>query len=101
MRDGAELTFRVGFASIFLINAIVAWVSPQDFAKLVADTPFIGAQLAAIPGVVVAIGANDFVLGLLVLGGRWRRVVYVWASLWFLAITLVKVFHLVAGLLPS
>lgn len=85
--------FRVGFAGIFLANALVAWFTPGDFLMLIQDNVLV--QLTGYPHVYIMVaGVNDLLLALLILSGRWPRVVYVWASFWLMVVTLVKLLHL-------
>jgi hypothetical protein len=91
-----DAVFLVGLAGVFLVNAIVAVVHPDDFVGLVAGSS-IGRTLglAEAGWVVPLIAANDLALGLAVLAAaRWRagrRLVLAWSGVWLLGVTLVKV----------
>jgi uncharacterized membrane protein YphA (DoxX/SURF4 family) len=83
------LIFRIGFASVFLINAIIAVVDPGGFVKLMQGS-LLGGFITDFSPFVWLIGLNDFVIGLLVLSGRWRTWVLAWSGMWLLAVTLIK-----------
>ncbi len=85
--------FRIGFASIFLINAFTAVFFPNDFLTLVSDNFLVLLTGHAIWYVWFA-GVNDLLLGLLILSNKWPWLVYTWASLWLVVVTLAKVIHL-------
>ena len=86
--------FRGGFASIFLINGIIAWIHPQDFIQLLSSFP-IAAMLGFIPQMIAFTGLHDIVLGVLILIGVWRRYVLAWAGLWLSLVTLIKLVSLI------
>jgi uncharacterized membrane protein YphA (DoxX/SURF4 family) len=83
------LIFRIGFASVFLINAAIAVVDPGGFVKLMQGS-FLGGFVRDFSPFVWMISLNDFVIGVLVLSGRWRTWVLAWSGLWLLAVTLIK-----------
>lgn len=91
-----DVVFLLGLAGVFLVNAIVAVVHPDDFVGLVAGSS-IGRTLGLAEAGWVAplIAANDLALGLAVLAAaRWRagrRLVLAWTGVWLLGVTLVKV----------
>ena len=92
----AKLFFRAGFASIFLVNAIVAVVTPGDFTKLITGN-IIGQYF---PEVVISpmgwfIAFNDLILGILILLNKWKVFVYGWAGIWLLVIAGIKVTNLI------
>lgn len=85
-----------GLAGVFIVNALVACLQPNDFVDLVQRSVL--SNLAPFePGRWLAwvIGLNDLVLGvLLVVSIRHRRVrslVLAWSGVWLLAVTVVKV----------
>jgi uncharacterized membrane protein YphA (DoxX/SURF4 family) len=83
------LIFRIGFASVFLINAAIAVVDPGGFVKLMQGS-VLSEFITDFSLFVWLIGLNDFVIGLLVLSGRWRTWVLAWSGMWLLAVTLIK-----------
>ena len=86
--------FRIGFASVFLINSIVALVDPSGFVKLMQNS-LMGHFIHDFTPWVRLIAANDAVLGLLILSGRYSSYVLAWSGLWFLTITVLKLSDLV------
>ncbi len=87
--------FRFGFAGVFLINALIAYIQPHDFLSLLEKslaTNWIGRLEWLIPVIAV----NDFALAVVMLAAprRFRPYVYAWTGLWFLAITVIKLLAL-------
>jgi hypothetical protein len=83
--------FRFGFAGVFLINALVAWLQPQDFLGLMQKSLAVN-WLGGLERMIPLIAVNDLALGIVILAApkRYRPYVYAWSGLWFLAITIVK-----------
>jgi hypothetical protein len=90
-----DAVFLVGLAGVFVVNAIVAVVHPDDFAGLIERSAFCRwLHLERLHWLTPAIALNDLLLGLTVLGAarfpRWRPFVLAWTGAWLLAVTLVK-----------
>jgi hypothetical protein len=86
----ANLIFRVGLAVLFLANALIAWVDPDQFRNLVVNS---GTDRLVPPELVIwGIRANDLVLGILLLVGvnRWPRLIPAWAGLYLLGVSVIK-----------
>lgn len=83
--------FRFGFAGVFLINALVAWLQPQDFLGLMQKSLAVN-WLGSLEWLIPIIAINDLALGIIILVApkNSRPYVYAWTGLWFLAITVVK-----------
>jgi hypothetical protein len=83
--------FRFGFAGVFLINALVAWLQPQDFLGLMQKSLAVN-WLGSLEWLIPIIALNDLALGIVILitPKHYRPYVYAWTGLWFLAITVVK-----------
>jgi DNA-binding transcriptional MerR regulator len=83
--------FRFGFAGVFLINALVAWLQPQDFLGLMQKSLAIN-WLGSLEWLIPVIALNDLAIGIVILAApkRYRPYVYAWTGLWFLAITVIK-----------
>ena len=85
-----------GLAGVFLVNALVAVLQPEDFTHLVARSAF-GRTFPALAGgwMAALIGINDLLLGLslgvAVRATRVRALVLAWAGVWLLAVTVIKV----------
>ena len=86
--------WRAGFASIFLVNSLVAWLEPEDFINLL-EANFIGKHLSYIDWMVKLAAVNDLALGLAIVVGKWRRLVYVWAALWLLLVAGLKLSNMI------
>jgi hypothetical protein len=83
--------FRFGFAGVFLINALVAWLQPEDFLGLMQKSLALS-WLGNLGWLIPVIALNDLAIAtvILVAPKRYRPYVYAWVGLWFLAITVVK-----------
>ena len=96
-----HIAFLGGLAGVFLVNALVAVLQPDDFTRLVEQSAM-GRWFHVDPGSWLGpvIGVNDLLLGLAVLAAiRFRRtmpVVLAWAGVWLLAVMLIKVTSLQA-----
>jgi hypothetical protein len=88
-RDLTQFLFRLGFAGVFLVNALVAVIDPSGFIKLMQGS-FMGVFIHNFTPLVWLIVINDLVLGLLILSGRWPNYVLAWSGLWLLAVSLIK-----------
>ena len=87
--DPTQLLFRLGFAGVFLVNALVALLDPSGFIKLMQGS-FMGGFIHNFTPFIGLIALNDFVLGLLILSGRWQNYVLAWSGLWLLAVSVIK-----------
>ncbi|MBI4088837.1 hypothetical protein HY415_01950 [Candidatus Kaiserbacteria bacterium] len=85
------LFFRLGLASFFLANSLIAWFSPSEFIELLGNSPLASA-IAAPEFWIPVIGVNDALLFLLILSGRWQKVIAVWSGLWMVAVIYVAGF---------
>jgi hypothetical protein len=80
---------------VFLANGLVAVLQPSDFTALV-DHSLVGRWFPMMTGGWLAwvIGINDVVLGLCLVAAirspRVRPIVFAWAGIWLLAVTLIK-----------
>lgn len=83
--------FRFGFAGVFFINALVAWLQPEDFLNLMYKSLAVN-WLGKLEWLIPIIAINDLALGITILVApkRYRPYVYAWTGLWFLAITVIK-----------
>jgi hypothetical protein len=86
--------FRLGFASIFLVNSLSALVDPNTFLRLM-ERSFLRLTPLPLEPMIWFIALNDLLTGVLVLlGWKWRYV-YTWAGVWLLVVTWVKLSTLV------
>jgi hypothetical protein len=83
--------FRFGFAGVFLINAVVAWLQPEDFLELMQKSLATN-WLPGLEWLIPVIIFNDLAISIVILAApkRYRPYVYAWVGLWFLAITVIK-----------
>lgn len=85
--------FVLGFASIFLINSAYALWQPKSFTDLLYNNPVtnaIGLESLMVKFVVV----NDLILGLLILLGKRKKLVYAYAGIWLLIVAGIKLMNL-------
>ena len=94
---GMEIVFTLGLAGVFLVNAVVAVVSPSDFTDLIDKSSLAGTfHLTGSTWVAGAIFVHDVLVGLAVLATFWtprrgvRLAILAWAGLWLLLVAVVK-----------
>jgi hypothetical protein len=92
-----EVIFLCGLAGAFLVNALVALITPNDFTDLVDQSALAWTlNYSGAIWIAPAIFVHDVVLGLAVLSTIWLRrglrlAILAWAGVWLLVVTLVKV----------
>ncbi len=91
-KTALDFFFRLGLASIFLANSLTAWISPNEFVELLKNN-LMASALANPEFWVRVIGVNDGLLFLLILLGRWRKVIAVWAAIWLITVIYVTRFE--------
>jgi hypothetical protein len=90
-----DVALHVGLAGVFIVNALIAWLQPNDFVDLVRHSALAG-LFPVEPGrwLAWAICVNDLVLGILlgatIRPGRSRAVVLAWSGVWLLSVTVIK-----------
>ena len=89
-----QLIFRVGFASIFLINAVVAALRPEDFLGMLENN-IIASRLGYHDLMIKFTMINDLLLGVFLLLGKYKRLVYPWAGAWLITVAGLKLMNLV------
>ncbi|HET7857022.1 MAG TPA: hypothetical protein VFL41_11255 [Gaiellaceae bacterium] len=91
--DGT-LILRVGLALLFFANALVAWVSPDEFRTLMEKAHV--DRIADPDAMIWLIRLNDaaIAVALLVLWPRWPRLVSAWVGLYVLSVGVVKLLAL-------
>jgi hypothetical protein len=85
--------FRLGFASIFFVNAIYATVEPESFISLLENNP-IASLLGHAEFLVKIAMVNDLLLSVCIIGGWRKHMVYAWAGTWLLIIAGLKLMNL-------
>lgn len=90
-----DFVFLAGLAGVFLVNAVVAVVHPEDFTGLLSRSALARwAHLDGATWLVPLITVNDLLLGFAVLAvlrrARGRSLVLAWSGAWLLLVTLVK-----------
>lgn len=85
--------FRLGFASIFLVNAVYAAIDPASFTSMLAKNPV--ANLIGFHDLMLKVAmVNDLLLGVFIIGGWRKRMVYAWAGAWLLLVAGLKLMNL-------
>lgn len=82
--------FRLGLSSIFLVNSLTAWFSPDKFLELLKNN-LLASAIANSQFWVYVIGINDALLFLLILSGRWRKTIAIWAVFWMFAVIYITI----------
>jgi hypothetical protein len=91
--DIISILFQLGFASIFLVNGIIALGKPADFEGLLNAFP-LAVQFGHIDWMITFAGINDLALGSLILLGKARKLMWVWAGLWLAMVSIIKLIYL-------
>lgn len=91
--DFISILFQLGFASIFLVNGIIALGKPADFEGLLQAFP-LAKQIGHIDWMITFAGINDLALGALILLGKARKLMWVWAGLWLAMVSIIKLIYL-------
>jgi uncharacterized membrane protein YphA (DoxX/SURF4 family) len=89
-----DFVFRLGFSTVFLANSWTAVVDPGGFLKLIENN-ILARMVGHFQLQLYMIVINDFILGLLILAGFKRKLVYVWAGAWLLIVTFFKITSLI------
>jgi len=86
---------RIGLAVLFLANAVVAWVAPEEFTSLIGRAGV--DRLVDAEVILWGIRANDpaVALALLFAWNRWPRLVQAWVGLYVLGVGVIKLAALV------
>jgi hypothetical protein len=84
-----DLVFRVGFASVFLVNSLVALIEPSGFIELMRHS-LIARLIEDFRPLIWLIAINDFLIALLMLWGYQRALVLAWSGKWLSSVTLIK-----------
>ena len=86
----ATLVLRIGLAALFLANALIAWVDPEQFTSLVAESGT--ERLVDADLVLWGLRVNDLAVGLALLfaWNRWPRFVPAWAGLYLFGVAVIK-----------
>ena len=82
--------FRLGLSSFFLLNSLTAWFSPDEFLELLQSNP-LASSIADPQFWVYIIGINDALLFLLILSGRWRKGIAIWAAIWIIGVVYMTI----------
>ena len=90
-----ELVFVLGFSSIFLINSLNAFYSPQDFLKLLLANPITRA-IGHYDFMIKLTMVNDLFLGVMLLSKWKKKYVWAWAGVWLLMVAGIKTLYLIS-----
>lgn len=94
-RGWRGLLCRLGVASLFAVNGIVAFLFPEDFASLLVANPVGGLLPSGLVNLMVcAAGLNDLALAAAITVAGNRRAVWAWMALWLVLIAGVKATNL-------
>jgi len=96
MSTPEALAVRIGIASIFVVNAIVAGVHPEEFTSVLRAN-LVGGRLpdGLLGPMVVFAGLNDLALGAAILSGRQRKLVFAWMAAWVVLVGGLKLMNLI------
>jgi hypothetical protein len=91
----ATLVLRAGLAVLFAANALVAWITPEEFTSLVTDAGV--DRLIDADAILWGIRVNDLAVALAVIfaWNRWPRLIPAWVGLYLLGVGVIKVAALI------
>jgi hypothetical protein len=91
----ATLVLRAGLAVLFAANALVAWITPEEFTSLVTDAGV--DRLIDADAILWGIRLNDLAVALAVIfaWNRWPRLIPAWVGLYLLGVGVIKVAALI------
>lgn len=85
--------FRLGFASIFLVNAVYATLDPESFTVLLEKNP-VASAIGFTDLMLKFALVNDLLLAIFIIGGWRKQWVYAWAGAWLLLVAGLKMMNL-------
>lgn len=91
LKKNKSILFRIGLGSFFLINSVTAWTASGEFKDLLTNNS-LASRIGHPDALIRLIGVNDAALFLLILSGKFRKLVIVWASLWLVTVIFVTGF---------
>jgi len=83
--------FRVGLASFFLVNSIGGWTRSDEIMDALMHNR-VTLALGHMDGLMNVIGVNDALLCLLILSGKAKKFMLVWATVWMCLVIFVTGF---------
>lgn len=85
---------RLGLATLFFINALIAVVRPAEFVSLIDKSTFglLSADVLRLAPLFIAV--NDGMLAVLLFLDRWARIAWLWTGVYLGMVTLTKVLAL-------
>lgn len=88
-RKHSTSVIRIGLGLVFLANSYTAFVSPDEFNKLIDESFLVDLLPASLDLFVKFIGVSDAIVATLLLIGRGQKYVAVYASLWLVGVMTV------------
>lgn len=80
---------RIGLGLVFIANSYIAFVSPDEFNKLISESFLMGLLPVSLDLFVKFIGISDGIVATLLLIGKLQKYVAVYASLWLMGVMAV------------
>ena len=80
---------RIGLGLVFLANSYTAFVSPDEFNRLISESFLVGLLPVNLDLLVKFIGVSDGIVAALLLIGKGQKYVAVYASLWLMGVMAV------------
>ena len=85
----SPLILRFGLAAVFLANAYVAWFAPDEF-KEILEHSFLSGILPGTAVLLNLIGLSDALVAVLLILGKWPRIVTAYAAAWIAGVVIVS-----------
>ena len=80
---------RIGLGLVFLANSYIAFVSPDEFNRLISESFLVSLLPVNLDLLVKFIGVSDGIVAALLLIGKGQKYVAVYASLWIMGVMAV------------
>lgn len=88
-RKYSTSVIRIGLGLVFLANSYTAFVSPDEFNRLISESFLVGLLPVSLDLFVKFIGVSDGIVAALLLTGKGQKYVAVYASAWLMGVMAV------------
>lgn len=84
-----SFVIRIGLASVFLANSLIAFLEPSEFQELVSGSFVANLLPVSVATFVMFIGVNDLIVAVLLISGWRTSRVAVYAVAWLIGVIIV------------
>jgi hypothetical protein len=89
-----DLIFRLGFASVFLVNGMTELADPYAHVDLMQQS-ILSYFISDFAALMKFVAWGDLLLATLILFARWNSLLMLWVGVWLLSITALRLVSLV------